>query len=89
MPKVQKCCLLLYSILVGEDPDGVVQMDFGHSEDELENGFGLEVPQLKELPLYACLMPSVLNHAERLRAKMLKVYNELVGNPPFPDWKMG
>lgn len=89
LPKVEKCCPLLYGILVGEDPDGVTQMDFGRSEEECENGFGVEVPLLKGLPLYACLTPAVLNKSEQLRVKMLKVYNELVASPPFPDWKSG
>ncbi len=89
MPKVEKCCPLLYGILVGEDPDGVTQMDFGRSAEDCENGFGVDVTLPKGLPLYACLTPAVLNKAERLHVKMMNVYNELVECPPFPDWYSG
>ena len=43
MPKLQKHCPTLYDILVGDDKNGVKEMDFGRSEEECEHGFGVEV----------------------------------------------
>ena len=51
MPKLQKHCPILYDILVGEDKDGIKEMDFGRSEEEFEHGFGVEVKISGQLPL--------------------------------------
>ena len=53
------------------------------------HGFGLEVALSDKLPLLLSLTPSVINMADDMRMKMLTIYNELVKNPPFPDWKSG
>ena len=51
MPKLQKHCPTLYDILVGDDKNGVKEMDFGRSEEECEHGFGVEVKISGQLPL--------------------------------------
>ncbi len=89
MPKLLKHCPTLYEILVGEDKDGVMEMDFGRSEEESEHGFGIEVKISGQLPLLLCITPAVVNKAEMIRVKMLKVYNEIVTDTPFPAWKIG
>ena len=89
MPKLQKHCPTLYEILVGEDKDGVKEMDFGRSEEECEHGFGIEVKMSGQLPLPLCITPEIVNKAGMMRVKMLKVYNEIVTDAPFPAWKTG
>lgn len=64
MPKLLKHCPTLYEILVGEDKDGVMEMDFGRSEEECEHGFGVEVKISEQLPLVLCITPAVVNKAE-------------------------
>ena len=89
MPRIQKCCPVLYGIMTGEDKEGINEMSFGVSAEEADHGFGLEVVVPENLPLLLCLNASVLNKALSMRKKMLLVYNELVKNPPFPAWKEG
>lgn len=89
MPKLQKHCPTLYDILVGEDKDGVKEMDFGRSEEECEHGFGIEVKISGQLPLPLCITPEIVNKAGMMHVKMLKVYNEIVTDVPFPAWKTG
>lgn len=89
MPKLQKHCPTLFDILVGEDKDGVKEMDFGRSEEEFEHGFGVEVKISGQLPLPLCITPEIVNIADIMHVKMLKVYNEIVTDTPFPAWKTG
>ena len=89
LPKIEKCCPVLYELLTGGDKDGIAEMEFGASAEDADHGFGLEVPVPENLPLLLCLTPSVINKAGALRQKMLTIYNELVKNPPFPAWKSG
>ena len=89
MPKIGKCCPVLYEVLTGEDKEGITEMGFGLSADEAEHGFGMEVGLSDKLPLLLSLNPSVINKAGVMRKKMLAIYNELVMNPPFPAWKSG
>lgn len=89
LPKIEKCCPVLYEILTGDDDEGINEMDFGVSAEDADHGFGLEVALLENLPLLLCLNSSVINKASAMRNKMLVIYNELVKNPPFPAWKTG
>lgn len=89
MPKVEKCCPVLYELLTGDDKDGIIEMEFGLSADDAEHGFGMEVGLSDKLPLLLSLNPAVINKAGVMRKKMLTIYNELVLNPPFPAWKSG
>ena len=89
MPKVEKCCPVLYEVLTGDDKEGITEMEFGLSADDAEHGFGMEVGLSDKLPLLLSLNPSVINKAGAMRKKMLAIYNELVMNPPFPAWKSG
>ena len=89
MPKVEKCCPVLYELLTGDDKDGIIEMEFGLSADDAEHGFGMEVGLSDKLPLLLSLNPSVINKAGAMRKKMLAIYNELVMNPPFPAWQYG
>lgn len=89
LPKIEKCCPVLYELLTGGDKDGITEMEFGASAEDADHGFGLEVALPGNLPLLLCLTPSLINKADSLRHKMLTVYNELVKNPPFPAWKSG
>lgn len=89
LPKVEKCCPVLYEVLTGGDKDGMIEMEFGVSAEDAEHGFGLEVPLSDKLPLLLSLTPSVINKAGAMRLKMLTIYNELVKNPPFPAWESG
>ena len=65
------------------------EMDFGRSEEEFEHGFGVEVKISGQLPLPLCITPEIVNKAGMLHVKMLKVYNEIVTDAPFPAWKTG
>ena len=89
MPKVEKCCPVLYEVLTGDDKEGITEMEFGLSADDAEHGFGMEVGLSDKLPLLLSLNPAVINKAGVMRKKMLTIYNELVTNPPFPAWKSG
>ena len=89
LPKVEKCCPLLFELLTGDDKDGIMEMEFGLSADVAEHGFGMEIGLSDKLPLLLSLNPAVINKAGALRKKMLTIYNELVTNPPFPAWKSG
>lgn len=89
LPKLEKCCPVLYEILTGDDKDGIIEMKFGASAEDAEHGFGLEVALSDKLPLLLSLNPSVINRAGVVRKKMLTIYNELAGNPPFPAWESG
>ena len=89
MPKIGKCCPVLYEVLTGDDKEGITEMEFGLSADDAEHGFGMEVGLSDKLPLLLSLNPSVINKAGVMRKKMLAIYNELVTNPPFPAWKSG
>ena len=89
MPKIGKCCPLLFELLTGDDKDGIGEMDLGLSAEDADHGFGLEVVLSDKLPLLLSLNPSVINKAGVMRKKMLAIYNELVTNPPFPAWKSG
>ena len=89
LPKVEKCCPVLFEVLMGDDKDGIGEMYFGMSKEDAEHGFGLNVALPDQLPLLLCLTPSVINKAGIMKNKMLTIYNELVKNPPFPAWKTG
>ena len=89
LPKVEKCCPVLFELLTGDDKDGIMEMEFGLSADVGEHGFGMEIGLSDKLPLLLSLNPAVINKAGALRKKMLTIYNELVTNPPFPAWKSG
>ena len=89
LPKLEKCCPVLYEILTGDDKDGIIEMKFGATAEDAEHGFGLEVALPDKLSLLLCLTPSVINKAGIMKNKMLTIYNELVKNPPFPAWKTG
>ena len=89
MPKVEKCCPVLFEVLTGDDKDGIGEMYLGMSKEDAEHGFGLEVALPDKLSLLLCLTPSVINKAGIMKNKMLTIYNELVKNPPFPAWKAG
>ena len=89
LPKIEKCCPVLYEILTGKDKDGILEMEFGTSSENFEHGFGLQVDLSDKLALHFCLNESIINKATLMRNRMLKVYNELVSNPPFPAWKSG
>ena len=89
LPKVEKCCPVLYEMLARGDKDGMIEMECGVSSEDADHGFGLEVPLSEKLPLLLSLTPSVINKAGAMRLKMLTIYNELVKNPPFPAWKAG
>lgn len=89
LPKIEKCCPVLYEVLTGDDNDGIVEMDFGPSAEEAEHGFGLDVSLPENMPMALCLNETVIRKAGSIRNTMLKIYNELVSNPPFPAWKSG
>lgn len=89
MPKLQKHCPILYDILVGADKDGVKEISLGRSMEELEHGFGVEVSIAEELPLPFCITPEIIDKATIIHFKMVKVYNEIASNVPFPGWKTG
>ena len=89
LPKVEKCCPVLFEVLTGDDKDGIGEMYLGMSKEDAEHGFGLEVALPDKLSLLLCLTPSVINKAGIMKNKMLTIYNELVKNPPFPAWKAG
>ena len=89
MPQVAKTCPVLYDVLTGKDKDGIVEMDFGNSPQDFEHGFGLEVSLPQNVPLTLCLNSDIIKKAGTLRNKMTIIRNELVFNPPFPDWKSG
>lgn len=89
IPQVEKCCPVLYSIMTGEDKDGITEMDFGHSKEDHTHGFGLEIDIPEGAPLIHCLDQKCADSACLLFDKMLKVYNELISKPPFPAWKTG
>ena len=89
LPKVEKCCPVLFELLTGDDKNGIMEMEFGLSADDAEHGFGMEIGLSDKLPLLLSLIPAVINKAGDLRKKMLTIYNELVTHPPFPAWKSG
>ena len=44
LPKVEKCCPVMYEVLTGGDKDGMiemVEMEFGVSAEDAEHGFGV------------------------------------------------
>ena len=43
LPRVEKCCPVLYEVLTGGDKDGIMEMEFGMSAEVADHGFGLEV----------------------------------------------
>ena len=71
------------------DKNGIIEIEFGVSAEDVEHGFGLEVALSDKLQLLLSWTPSVINKAGAMRMKMLTIYNELVKNPPFPAWKSG
>ena len=38
MPKIGKCCPVLYELLTGDDNDGIIEMEFGLLADDAEHG---------------------------------------------------
>ena len=70
LPKVEKCCPLLFELLTGDDKDGIMEMEFGLSADDAEHGFGMEIGLSDKLPLLLSLNPAVINKAGALRKKL-------------------
>lgn len=89
LTRIAECCPVLYELLTGKDKDGIVEMEFGTSQQDCEHGFGLEVELPADVPLPLCLCSDIIRKADILCEKMLAVYNELIKNPPFPAWKSG
>jgi len=89
LPKLEKCCPILYRILVGGDPDGVYEMSMGQPEENRIHGFGLDVALPENFSLLFCLDRNMPPKITLMFDKMLKIYNELVKNPPFPAWEYG
>ena len=85
MPKIEKNCPTLYGILVGKDPDNVVDM-YDHADSYL---FGYRIPAPNKGALIENITHEVINAGLKLANKNLQVYRELFQNPPFPAWKEG
>lgn len=88
-PKIKKCCPKLYTILKGDDPDGVMQMESTDEDGTKIYGFGMiiEDPQGESLPL--TIDNDLMEAGRTLVNKVLAVYRELYHTPPFPAWKTG
>lgn len=83
MPKIEKNCPTLYGILVGKDPDNVVDM-YDHADSY---SFGYRIPAPNKGALIENITHEVINAGLKLANKNLQVYRELFQNPPFPAWK--
>ena len=55
LPRVEKCCPVLYEVLTGGDKDGIMEMEFGMSAEVADHGFGVEVSLSDKLPLLLSL----------------------------------
>lgn len=88
-PKIEKCCPNLYTILKGDDPDGVMQVESTDEDGTKIYGFGMliEDPQGESLPL--TIDNDLMGAGRTLVNKVLAVYRELYHTPPFPAWKTG
>lgn len=89
LPKVEKCCMTLYKILTGEDEDGIHEMRLGKTEASASHGLGLSIKTTPHVPLITCIDEDLLKTFTKFVSKNLRIYNELLDNPPFPAWKDG
>ena len=89
IPKIEKCCPTLYTVMVGDDKDKVFECDIVSSDGSKHHGFKINAEVPKGTALIHCLTDDVADTAFVLFNKCLKIYNDLAKNPPFPAWKDG
>ena len=53
------------------------------------HGFSLKVAVLSKVAILECISPEIFTKGRLLANKCLKMYSELLKNPPFPAWKDG
>ena len=88
MPKIEKNCPTLYTVMTGDDPDGVFECACG-PDGTMYHGFSLKVEIPKEVAILECITPEMFSKGRLLANKCLRMYIELQKNPPFPAWKDG
>lgn len=89
MPKIEKNCKTLFSIMTGQDKDGVKELGLGKTKEETCHGFGLRVNVADRAPLMTCINGEVMEKFYLMVKKNITIYNELIYTPPFPAWKDG
>ena len=88
MPKIEKNCPTLYAVMTGDDPDGVYECDC-RPDGTMYHGFSLKVEVPSKVAILECISPEMFAKGRLLANKCLKMYSELIKNPPFPAWKDG
>ena len=88
LPRIKKNCPTLYAVLMGEDKDNVSQLRHKDAQT-YESGLGVICKVEGEAPIFALLDNHMLDKVTMLVNKVVKIYNELNTNPPFPSWKEG
>jgi len=88
MPMIEKNCPTLYTVLMGDDPDGVHECKCSF-HGTMYNGFLLKVKKPFKAAVLECITPEMFSNGRLLANKCLNMYNELQVNPPFPAWKDG
>lgn len=74
--------------LTGDDPDGVYECDC-RPDGTMYHGFSLKVEVPSKVAILECISPEIFSKGRLLANKCLKMYSELIKNPPFPAWKNG
>ena len=88
MPRIEKNCPTLYAVMTGDDPDGVYECDCG-ADGPMYHGFSLNAEIPSQVGILECITPEIFTKGRLLANKCLKMYRELLKNPPFPAWKDG
>ena len=88
MPKIEKCSPTLYAVTTGDDPDGVYEC-YCRPDGTMYHGFTLKVEVPSNVAILECIRSEIFSKGRLLANKCLKMYSELVKNPPFPAWKDG
>ena len=81
-------CPTLYAVMTGDDPDGVYECDC-RPDGTMYHGFSLKVEVPSKVAILECITPEIFSKGRLLANKCLKMYSELLKNPPFPAWKDG
>ena len=59
------------------------------SDRTMYHGFSLKVEVPSKVAILECITPEMFSKGRLLANKCLKMYSELLKNPPFPAWKDG
>ena len=86
MPKTEKNSPTLYAVMTGDDPDGVYEC-VCKPDGTMYHGVSLKVDEPSKVAILDCIIPERFSKGRLQANKCLRIYSELLKNPPFPAWK--